>query len=160
LDIGTGIAELGVITLSAMKKSFINYLPTSAAVLLLILFLYTAVSKLLDYRSFYATMNVMPLIKGNAFLLAPAIIVSEIFISCILISPALRFLGLYFSLVLLSAFTFYLLFAVTNGYSLPCSCGGVLRQLSWKQHVVFNIAFILLASLAILSYREQKHLLQ
>jgi hypothetical protein len=26
--------------------------------------------------------------------------------------------------------------------SLPCSCGGIIAKLSWKEHVVFNLFFI------------------
>ena len=143
-----------------MKKFFISYFPDAVIGLFIALFLYTAVSKLLDYRSFYATMDIMPSLKGRAFILAPAVIVSEIIISCMLMIPALRLLGLCFSFALMFVFTVYLMFAVAKGYSLPCSCGGVLRQLSWKQHVLFNMTFIVLAMSGILSYLKQKHLLQ
>ncbi|HTE26018.1 MauE/DoxX family redox-associated membrane protein [Flavitalea sp.] len=143
-----------------MKKFFISHFTDTAASLFIVLFLYTAVSKLLDYRSFYATMDIMPLLKGKGFILAPSIIVSEIIISFVLLIPALRVLGLYCSLALMSVFTIYLLFAVMSGYSLPCNCGGVLRQLSWKQHLLFNIAFVLVAISGIVSHLKQKHLLQ
>ena len=143
-----------------MKKFFISYFPDTVIGMFIALFLYTAVSKILDYHSFYATMNIMPLLKGRAFILAPAVIISEIIISCILMIPTLRLWGLYFSFALMFAFTVYLMFAVAKGYSLPCSCGGVLRQLSWKQHVLFNIAFIILAMSGILSNLKQKYLLQ
>jgi hypothetical protein len=33
---------------------------------------------------------------------------------------------------------------VLTSANLPCSCGGVIQQLSWKQHIVFNISFIVL----------------
>ena len=143
-----------------MKKAFWDNFPQTVAALFITLFVYTAVSKLLSYHSFYATMDMMPAFKGKAFVVAPLIIVTEILISCLLIVPAFRVPGLYFSLALMSAFTFYLLYAVMSGYSMPCSCGGVLRQLSWKQHIFFNIVFILLAMSGILSYLTQKYLLQ
>ena len=48
-----------------MKKFIISHFTDTAASLFIVLFLYTAVSKLLDYRSFYATMDIMPLLKGK-----------------------------------------------------------------------------------------------
>jgi hypothetical protein len=143
-----------------MNKSFNRYFPEIVTVLFVILFVYTAVSKLLDYRGFSSSMDIMPAVEGNGFLLAPGIIIAEIIISGLLILPATRLPGLWLSLLLMSVFTFYLLFAVAKGYTLPCSCGGVLRQLSWKQHAIFNIAFVLLAAAAILLHLKQRNLLQ
>jgi uncharacterized membrane protein YphA (DoxX/SURF4 family) len=143
-----------------MKKSFSTHFPDTVIGLFIALFMYTAVSKILNYQSFYATMDIMPALKGRAFMFAPAVIISEIIISVLLIIPVLKLWGLFLSLALMFVFTVYLMFAVAKGYVLPCSCGGVLRQLSWKQHVLFNIVFIILAMAGILSFLKQKHLLQ
>lgn len=37
---------------------------------------------------------------------------------------------------------------------LPCSCGGVIALLSWKQHIAFNLFFLSLAVIGI--YLEQQ----
>jgi hypothetical protein len=29
--------------------------------------------------------------------------------------------------------------------NLPCSCGGIISKLSWKQHILFNLFFIMLS---------------
>jgi len=39
---------------------------------------------------------------------------------------------------------------------LPCSCGGVLQEMSWQQHLVFNIVFTLLALLAAILERKRR----
>jgi len=38
---------------------------------------------------------------------------------------------------------------------LPCSCGGVIAKLSWNQHLLLNLGFVLLAlgAIALLKWR-------
>lgn len=143
-----------------MKTPFRIHFADIIVVLFASLFLYTAVSKILDYRSFYATLDVLPSFNGKAFVLAPLIVISEISISCVLMIPATRIAGLYLSFTLMCAFTLYLLWAVYNGKTLPCSCGGAFRQLSWKQHLVLNIFVLFLSVSGILIKPRQKYLLQ
>jgi hypothetical protein len=143
-----------------MTKSFTSRFEDLVSVLFIVLFVYTAVSKLIDYDNFYRTMDVMPALKGRGFLIAPSIIISELLISGLLVFSVTRMMGLYLSLALMSVFTSYLLFAVMKGYALPCTCGGVLRQLTWKQHVFFNFGFIILAMSGIVVNFRQKYLLQ
>jgi hypothetical protein len=42
-------------------------------------------------------------------------------------------------------FTGYIIAITRFSDNVPCSCGGVLQTMSWNQHMVFNIVFILLA---------------
>ncbi len=54
------------------------------------------------------------------------------------------------------------LFAGYIGYMLvfvkhlPCSCGGVLQGLSWGQHLLFNLLFLLLAVMGTLLESKPK----
>ncbi|WP_442892031.1 hypothetical protein [Chryseobacterium sp. VD8] len=32
---------------------------------------------------------------------------------------------------------------------MPCSCGGVIKNLTWPQHLIFNLFFVVITSLAI-----------
>jgi putative oxidoreductase len=68
--------------------------------------------------------------------------------------PSMRVTGLYASVLLISIFTIYLGYMIFFIPALPCSCGGVLRYLSWQQHVVFNLFFILLAVAGIYLYKK------
>ncbi|MDX1365731.1 MAG: hypothetical protein R3243_16110, partial [Arenibacter latericius] len=34
--------------------------------------------------------------------------------------------------------------------TLPCSCGGIISLLSWEQHLVFNLVFLLLSIVGII----------
>lgn len=36
-------------------------------------------------------------------------------------------------------------------HNIPCSCGGILESLGWREHLYFNLAFIALAVLALIN---------
>lgn len=127
--------------------------------LFILLFVYTAISKLYEIESFELTLKVIPVI-GNYDIyksLIWIIPIIELIIALCLFIPRFRLFGLWGSLVLMSAFTLFIgyLLLFKHG-NLPCSCGGVIRQMSWKQHLVFNILFTFLAVVGILLVRLQK----
>lgn len=115
------------------------------AALLILLFLYAAFSKLLAFRTFVAELSEHPLFKHRAVIMAIAIPLVEIFTAFCLFMPATRIWGLWGSLVLMSIFTLYIGAMLAFDSHLPCSCGGVLQQLTWEEHFIFNIGFTLLA---------------
>ncbi len=54
--------------------------------------------------------------------------------------------GLYAAAILMTLFAAYVgLMLLSDKTKLPCSCGGVIKVMSWKQHLYFNIFFMLLA---------------
>jgi hypothetical protein len=57
--------------------------------------------------------------------------------------------GLYGFVSLLSAFTIYIASMLLWAKMLPCTCGGVIEDLSWTEHIVFNLAFLTIACLAL-----------
>lgn len=115
-----------------------------------LLFLYAAVSKLLDYESSEIQMAKSPIITDFAYLLAWLVPVIEITIAMMLVIPKTMMLGLYASLALMSMFTAYIIAILNFSTSIPCSCGGVLESMDWTEHLIFNLAFIALAIIAIL----------
>ena len=65
------------------------------------------------------------------------------------IHPAAMFLFVAF--LLMSLFTLYTIAILLHFFSrVPCSCGGVIRMLTWPQHLVFNIGFTMIAWFSIL----------
>jgi len=110
--------------------------------LLVFLFGYTAISKLLSINLFEAVLEQSPLISSGAAMLAWQIPLVELFIVLLLIFSATRKMGLWVSAILLSFFTVYLCYMVMFTPQLPCSCGGVISSMSWKGHVLFNLFFI------------------
>lgn len=124
--------------------------------LLILLFVYAAVSKLLDYSSLESQFQNSPVLSpfhSFAWLLP----VVELVTAAMLSIKSFRLEGLYIAFTLLMAFTIYIIFMLLFVKHLPCSCGGVLKYLSWKQHIVFNGFFLFLSGTGIYYERKYKH---
>lgn len=117
--------------------------------LLAILFVYASVSKLIDYNTFKLQLNKSPFLTSFSNSIAYTLPIVEIIIALLLAIPVMRLIGLYASLFLLTLFTAYLIAMLNFSYYIPCSCGGVLSSLSWQQHIIFNIVFIILSLMGI-----------
>ena len=118
--------------------------------LLIILFIYTSLSKLSAYDNFTAQLSKSPFITSYANSIAWSIPTVEILISLLLVIKKTRLIGLYASFFLMSLFTAYLIIMLNFSYHIPCSCGGVLQYLSWNEHIVFNAFFIVIAGAGVL----------
>lgn len=126
---------------------------------LIILFAYTATSKLIGHEIFRMQISYYPYIKDYFDPISYAVPVTELTIVSLLIINKTQRSGLLTSAILLFIFTVYLTAMVlTVGHDLPCSCGGVMKYMTWKQHIVFNSFFIALATYAyIIIGREETH---
>lgn len=121
----------------------------AACILAAGLFLYAALSKLHDYPAFKVQLGKSPFITGLAALLAWMLPTVEIIVSIALMITPVRPAALYASLFLLTLFTSYLAAMLMFSYYIPCSCGGVLSGLTWKEHIVFNGVFMVINLIAV-----------
>lgn len=117
--------------------------------LFIFLFVYTAVSKFRDFYAFRQVLSTSPLLHQAAPLIAWVLPVTELSIGALLFFPSSRKIGLYASLTLMLVFTIYIAYMLLFTPQLPCSCGGVFKKLSWREHFVFNTAWILLSLIGI-----------
>lgn len=122
-----------------MKRSTII---ETICVLFVILFLYTGISKLTEYSVFKEQLAESPVLKPFASLVATGLPLLEFLLVLLLAVPRWRLKGLYASTALMIAFTLYIIALMSFNDTLPCSCGGILAQLSWGQHIIFNTVFI------------------
>lgn len=124
--------------------------------LLIVLFTYTAFSKWLNMDAHLYAMRNQPFSRPVNDFLAYALPVVEIITVILLVINSTRLLGLYISLLLMALFTAYVSAVLLNFFGrVPCSCGGVIEQLGWKEHLVFNIFFL---SISIVAIRLHKHI--
>lgn len=136
-------------------------LPLIISYLFAFLFTYAAVSKILDYHDFSIKLGQSPLFSAFAGWVAIGIPVLELLIVVLLCFPRWRFTGLFASLCLMVAFTAYIFIILNFSTYVPCSCGGILQDMGWTEHLVFNIAFVMLALTALyVSDTKQSHWLQ
>src|SRR5450432_3620534 len=126
------------------------------ASLLILLFLYAGVSKFLAFDRHIHDMYNQPLPHFMRPFLVWGVPFLEIAISIALIFEPSRMIGLYASLILMALFTLYTGFVLFHFFSyIPCSCGGVIRKLTWGQHMVFNLFFVGLALTGIVLQRKR-----
>lgn len=124
--------------------------------LLVLLFVYAAGSKLMDYTKFRVELGKSPLLTSFAPLVAWSIPVIELGIALLLSFSRTRLAGLYASFTLMLLFTLYIGYILRFSDYIPCSCGGVLQNMNWQSHLYFNIFFILISALGVLLHRPSR----
>ncbi|MGX5820258.1 MauE/DoxX family redox-associated membrane protein [Chitinophaga lutea] len=126
------------------QKIFIEIV---AAVLIIVWF-HTGISKLFDHMSFSIQMQQSPIFHKFAPFVTYAGPIFEIILGILLVFKKTRLIGFLGSTLLMSFFTWYVAYLMIKLPTLPCSCGGAVKYLSWPQHLAFNISLTLLAFIA------------
>lgn len=138
------------------KNKLLNQLSRITCYLLIFLFTYTGISKLVDHESFLSSILQSPIIRKYATVISWSVPALELILVVLLLSEQYRKAGLLLSLLTLILFTLYIVYMILFIPDLPCSCGGVLKELSWHNHILFNSVFILLIITALLSNTNHK----
>lgn len=114
-----------------------------------LLFLYAAGNKLLDYQKFKVQVGQSPILTQYAAEVALFIPIVEIVIAILLLrsinyqkSTITALLASYSIMVMFSA---YIIVILNFAERIPCSCGGILDQMGWTKHLIFNLAFVAMA---------------
>ncbi|MEJ5144709.1 MauE/DoxX family redox-associated membrane protein [Sphingobacterium sp. MYb388] len=127
----------------------------SIAILFIILWVYAAVSKLFDYNNFSIELGKAPLLSGFAPVIAVGIPFLEIALAIMLLVERTKFIALVLSSSLLLLFTVYLFIILNYSSYIPCSCGGILGRLGYKEHIFFNLILFALGIASILLYQKE-----
>jgi len=132
-----------------MKRGALTYI---SKWLFVLLYAYTALSKFLDYNLFVFQMRraPLPLIQAMAPVLGWIVPLIEICLVIGLLTNRYASKAQIASVGLLIIFELYITGMLLSGYPLPCSCGGIISKMSWKQHLIFNAAFIIIGLAGIL----------
>ena len=140
-----------------VPESFTKKIPWLVSLLFILLFVYAAVSKLLDFETFQIQLGQFSLLSAFADWISWGVIILEIFITLLLFFENTRLLGLYMSFFLMIIFTVYVFVILNFAAYVPCSCGGVLEALGWKEHLIFNGFLMVIALIGILIQRKQQY---
>lgn len=134
-----------------------DWLIDLSAALFVLLFIYTAASKLLSFDDFAAQMHNQAIPEWLANALVWSVPGIEILTAVALLYDRTRLTGFWIAFSLMFLFTGYIVFVIIfyKGER-PCSCGGVLKQLSWENHLLFNIFFLLLSILGIYMFNRER----
>jgi uncharacterized membrane protein YphA (DoxX/SURF4 family) len=125
-----------------MKKTIIVEI---ICFLFILLFVYAALMKLRDTEEFVAQMQQSPLLLPFATWVAWVVPLTELAVAALLTIRRFRLIGLIASFTLMAMFTVYIIIIMNFADHVPCSCGGILSEMGWKEHLFFNIGFMLLA---------------
>ncbi|EKF55577.1 hypothetical protein I215_06442 [Galbibacter marinus] len=140
------------------NKQYSGIIIEIISVLFIVLFVYAGLTKLMEGDKFFNNLNNSPILPGDAtaYILSWGVPTLELVIALLIAIPRTKLKGLYGALGLMILFTLYVAGIVFFSPYTPCSCGGVLTLLSWPQHLVVNISFVLLAVSAIRLYHIRK----
>lgn len=138
-----------------MMKSYLNTYILIVSYFFILLFVYASISKILDFENFQVQIAQSPVLTSHAGLISYTVIITELAISGFLFSTRTRSLGLLASSILMTAFTVYIFIILNFSEFVPCSCGGILEKMGWTEHLVFNIACVVIAFAAYLIFRNQ-----
>lgn len=122
------------------------------AVLIIILFSYTGINKLLEYEKFVFQMRLapLPILWPLAPIIGWLVPVAELVTVVGLYLNRTRILALRASLALMILFEVYIMWVRSTGLDLPCTCGGIISSMDWTTHFIFNAIVIVLIVLALI----------
>ena len=141
------ITEISVINMLVMKKEVV--LKFLSGIIALLSF-YAALSKLVDFEVSKHEMLKQVFSRDIALMLVWIVPLVELVIAALLLFNFTRLIGFYASLVLLSSFSIYIAITMSGAFGrIPCSCGGILKNMGYWTHLIFNLFFIVLALLGI-----------
>ena len=126
-------------------KSYITSINLGISLALSLLWMYAATAKVLEFDQFKIQMSQVDFLKPVAGILVWLIPLVEYSLAALLLVSKTRRLGLIGSAVLMSLFTVYIAGMISFSPELPCSCGGIINNLTWQQHLLFNIGCTALA---------------
>ncbi len=124
--------------------------------LFILLFVYAAISKITDVQKFRIQLGKSPLLApfvGIVFWFVPAF---EIGTALMLMFKKLQLLALYLSYFLMVVFTSYIITILNFSEYIPCSCGGILENMTWNQHLIFNLIFVIAGIVGVLIYPKKE----
>lgn len=127
------------------------------AFVFVLLFVFAAVTKLLEGDRFFNNLNNSPILPDKAVpvILSWAIPILEIIVAILIVGRKTRLKGFYSVLILSILFALYTSGIVFFSPYTPCSCGGIITLLSWPQHLMLNIGLILLVITGIRLYKKR-----
>lgn len=127
--------------------------------LFILLIVYAAFNKMLEFDKFQVQLAQSPLLTAYTGWISYAVPIVEIFIAFGLGMRKVRLLSLYGFLALMVMFTAYIAIILKFSPYVPCACGGIIDNLDWGGHLIFNVCFVLLgiAAIIISPHTNQEH---
>lgn len=140
-----------------------NIVAESTIFILILVWAYTFVSKVLDFDTFARQIKGAYLLSAAGGILPYLLQVVHVGIVILLLNKSWRRMGLLVSLSVIIAYTAYLIYILKFAPSIPCSCIAVLRSMNWADQLYFNsgvLAINLIGLITFSSLRRTSHSIQ
>lgn len=125
---------------------------TVLSCLFIILFVYAAGSKYNENDVFLSQVGQSPMLTWWASVVVVLVPAMEVVIALLLVFKITRLVGLYAFFTMMVMFSTYIIMITRYSDFVPCSCGGILANMTWGTHLQFNLLFVALAAFAIVIY--------
>lgn len=118
--------------------------------ILMIMWFNVGIDKYFHWETHYRAFLNQPLPKDWAIYLAYLLPFLELLLGLLLFFPKSRWFGFLCSSILLSSFSTYVGLVWIGAFPVvPCSCAGLFRRLLWGEHLLVNLAFLLISLIGI-----------
>lgn len=127
----------------------------ATALILMTVFGYAAIVKGINIKLFQSQMLQSPLLPESLVpFLSYFVPIIEIIVALLLTIERTRLWGLLLAYGIMLTFSGYLIILVTiYKNNMPCACGGILGQMGYLPHIIFNIALTIFLLIAICTYK-------
>src|SRR5690606_31782620 len=102
-----------------------NNIVTVIGYLYVLLFVYAAVSKLLDVETFQVQLGQSPLLSAISNWVAWRVVIGEMLITGFILFDKTKQICFFLAFAMLVMFTTYILIILNFSSYVPCSCGGI-----------------------------------
>jgi len=143
-----------------VKKSIKHLLVELISAVFVLLFVYAALSKILDFEKFRVELGKSPILNAFTYYVSVGIPLLEILIAMLLTLKKFQHIALYASFTMMVMFSAYIVAILNFSSYIPCTCGGILEKMNWTQHLIFNMVFIILGIIGVLIYPDERPYLQ
>ncbi|GAA3573390.1 MauE/DoxX family redox-associated membrane protein [Snuella lapsa] len=126
------------------SKASLHFITKTIGTIYIILFVYAATSKLIDFNEFRIQLGQSPILTAYADWVAWGIPLLELALAGLFLVPKYTLYAFYGSFTLMTMFTTYIVLVLNFSDYIPCSCGGVLEDLGWTEHIVFNLVLTIM----------------
>lgn len=123
------------------------------SVIFVMLFVFVSVDKWKHFSTFQKNMHNQPINGSLASFLVNTLPATEFITAILFFFSRTRRFALWLSTILMAVFTGYVALVIANQLEyIPCSCAGILQNLSWKSHLLLNIGLLLAGILGLVLY--------
>lgn len=133
------------------SQKIIQLIPILVSYAFILLFVYAAVSKIIDFQNFQSQLGQSPLLSAYAETISYSVLGFEILIAIFVAIQRTRFIALYAAFSLMVMFSAYIAIMLAYSSNLPCSCGGILDKMGWEEHLIFNVIVTFLAAAGVIA---------